>query len=157
MRRQHQTAAAEPSTSTAQQVSYSSKSMPRSQSHHHPEVFRQYSYTPEATAATTDSRAECCNKRRSTYLQCISQPTTDCTCCFRKDEERNTTRVRQQRPRSFYLPNCYNPNVESQVADEQYLIRPTHKAYGGYGFGYDYPVQHSPHHRSVYFQKKLID
>ena len=144
MRRQTAEGSA-PSAVGQQYASYSSKSMPRSQSHHHPEVFRQFSHTP---VTTTVEPLECSSKRR-TYLTCISQPDSDCTCCFKKDEGRNAIQVRQQqqRPRSFYLPNCYNPRVaDSPVADEQYLIRPDHKAYGGYGFGYDYSVnQQSPH------------
>ena len=141
------------SASGQQSGSYSSKSMPRSQSHHHPEAFRQYSYTPTATDVHP---IEChSSKQRRNYLPCISQP-ADCTCCFTKDEaddRRNTITQVRQRPRSFYLPNCYNPNVADSpsdvVADEQFLIRPDHKAYGGYGFGYDYPVQHQSPHRLV--------
>lgn len=119
--------------------SYSSKSLPRSQ--HQSESFRG---SPTASASSIHTGPNCGESKRRSYL-CIGRA-SDCDCCFRPEsykmspESGSLPKQHQQRPRSVHL-SCYkDPSTASP--EERYLIRPSDrnscKAYGGYGFGYDY-------------------
>lgn len=128
---------------------YTSKSLPRTQS----QQTQVLTGSPTASASSIHTTMTNCegNKRRS-YL-CIGRP-SDCDCCFRPEayrasasgyQQQPAVKSQQQRPRSVHL-SCYK---EPSKADERYLIRPSDrglssKAYGGYGFGYEYSTVKQP-------------
>ncbi|XP_046635051.1 uncharacterized protein LOC124314078 isoform X2 [Daphnia pulicaria] len=142
--------------------SYSSKSLPRPQNH---AELIQSSPTASGSSSHTGPR---CRQKGLSYL-CIGR-SSDCDCCFRPEaphkmqsassaagaSEAHHHRSKQQqsqslqRPRSVHL-SCYK-ETSAASPDERYLIRPSDrttsancKAYGGYGFGYEYSTAKNHH------------
>ena len=126
---------------------YASKSLPRSKIHP-PDGSGG---CPSPTPSVTSSIQHCQQGKRRSYL-CIGRPS--CDCCFRPEAYQSSSGMNQQqphqRPKSVHL-SCYkDPIVDRRTDDdERYLIQPDRKAaaaegfsnckaYGGYGFGYDY-------------------
>lgn len=142
--------------------SYSSKSLPRPQNH-----AESIHSSPTASGSSSHTGPRCRQKGLS-YL-CIGR-SSDCDCCFRPEaphkmqsassaagtSEAQHHRSKQQqsqslqRPRSVHL-SCYK-ETSAASPDERYLIRPSDrttsancKAYGGYGFGYEYSTAKNHH------------
>lgn len=133
--------------------SYSSKSLPRPQN---PSEAARESPSAGGPSSHTDAQCSQGSSRGLSYL-CIGRA-SDCDCCFRPEGYRISTSTsephrskqqNQQRPRSVHL-SCYK-ETSAPSPDERYLIRPSDrsggncKAYGGYGFGYEYSTVRNQH------------
>ena len=126
--------------------SYSSKSLPRPQNH---TESIHGSPTASGSSIHTGPRCRQGSSKGLSYL-CIGR-SSDCDCCFRTEAHKMSAAASEshrskhqslQRPRSVHL-SCYK-ETSAASPDERYLIRPSDrtngscKAYGGYGFGYEY-------------------
>lgn len=126
--------------------SYSSKSLPRPQNH---TESIHGSPTASGSSIHTGPRCRQGSGKGLSYL-CIGR-SSDCDCCFRTEAHKMSAAASEshrskhqslQRPRSVHL-SCYK-ETSAASPDERYLIRPSDrtngscKAYGGYGFGYEY-------------------
>ncbi len=136
--------------------SYSSKSLPRPQNHGES---IHASPTASGSSSHTGPRCRQGGSKGLSYL-CIGR-SSDCDCCFRPEaphkmsaaaseaHHRSKQPISLQRPRSVHL-SCYK-ETSAASPDERYLIRPSDrtsagcKAYGGYGFGYEYSTAKNHH------------